>query len=90
MASNFIADEALGFVTDYTNLTPYIKRRIWDMEEDEKVYGEVLEGGAKKVKLNGRELMDIHKYVVWNSVPTQHLRRCVIFVLICHTLFKNK
>ena len=75
MASGYLTDEALGFVTDYTALSPYIKRRIWDMEEDERVYGERVEGGSKKVRLSDRDRADIHKYVIWNSVPTQHLRR---------------
>lgn len=75
MATNYIANIALGFVTDYTTLSAYIKRQMWDMEEDEKMYGKVLEGGIKKIKLNDRELLDIHKYVVWNSVQTQELRK---------------
>ena len=75
MATNYIADDALDFVHDYTTLSLHIRRRMWDMEEDEKIYGGVLEGGQKKIKLNNRELFDIHKYVVWNFVPTQDLLR---------------
>ena len=48
MAINYIADEALGFVSEYTTLTPYIRRRMWDMEDDEKMYGEVLEDVVNK------------------------------------------
>ena len=48
MATGYLADEALGFVTDYTTLSLYIKHRMWDMKDDENNYGEVLEGGIKK------------------------------------------
>ena len=75
MAIAYMAEESLGFVADSTSLSLYIKRRIWDMEEDDKVYGEVLEGVTKRVKLSDRERLDIHKYVNWNSVPTEELRR---------------
>jgi hypothetical protein len=36
MATRYLAEEALSFVTYYTALSPYTKRRIWDMEEDER------------------------------------------------------
>ena len=75
MATNYITNEALGFVSEYTTLTPYIQRRMWDMEDDEKNFGKVLDGGRRKIKLHDRELLDIDKYVVWNSVLTQQLRR---------------
>lgn len=75
MANGYLTDEALGFVTDYTTLSPYIKRRMWDMEDDEKMYGEVLEGAIHNIKLTERERIDIHSYVIWNSVATQDLRR---------------
>ena len=45
MATGHLIGEALGFVTEYTSLSPYIKCRMWDMEEDDTIYGEVLEGG---------------------------------------------
>lgn len=75
MATGYLAEEALGFVTDYTSLSPYIKRRIWDMEEDDKVYGEVLEGGRRNVRLDEHDRLQIHRYVIWNSEPSQNLRR---------------
>ena len=74
MASGYLADESLGFVTDYTNLSPYIKQRMWDMEEDVKNYGESLEGAIKNIRLTNRDRLDIHKDILWNFVPTQDLR----------------
>lgn len=55
MAIGYLADEALGYVIDCTSLSPYIKKQMWDMEEDEKNYGKYLDGGTRKMKLSDRE-----------------------------------
>ena len=47
------------------------------MEEDEKIYGEVLEVAIRSVCLDYEDILQIHKYVLWNSVPTEQLRRYV-------------
>ena len=47
------------------------------MEEDEKMYGEILKGITQKMKLSEKEVADIHKYVVWKCVPT--LQVCLFF-----------
>jgi hypothetical protein len=75
MAKAFVTEESLNYVTDFTILSEHLRRRIWDIEDEDINMIEKLEGARKKVKLTERERSNIHIYVLWNSVPTISLRR---------------
>jgi hypothetical protein len=44
MASGYVLDETLGFVIEYMQMFTQVRRRVWDANEEEGAYGEVLEG----------------------------------------------
>ncbi len=48
MASRYVLDETLGFVTEYMVMFTQVCRRLWDIDEEEGVYGEILEGFGSK------------------------------------------
>jgi len=51
MASRYVLDETLGFVTEYMVMFTQVCRRLWDIDEEEGVYGEILEGFGSKFRL---------------------------------------
>lgn len=51
MALGFIAEESLGFLTEYMAAVQHVKTRIWQTEEDEGVVGEVLQGKGTQIQL---------------------------------------
>lgn len=58
MAKGYVAEEALGFCTEYLNLHQYTKRHIWEAEEEESQRASVVEGGGasttfRRQSLNG-------------------------------------
>ncbi len=67
MASRYVLDETLGFVTEYMQMFTQVRRRLWDANEEEGVYGEVLEGFGFKFRLlpSARDLA--HHYVLTNA-----------------------
>jgi hypothetical protein len=67
MASRYVLDETLGFVTKYMQMFTQVCRRVWDANEEEGVYGEVLEGSRSKFRLlpSTRDLA--HQYVLTNA-----------------------
>jgi hypothetical protein len=52
MAEGYILDETIGFVTEYLQDFCHVRRRTWDANEEEWVYGEVVEGAATKLTLD--------------------------------------
>jgi len=66
MASRYVLDETLGFVTEYMQMFTHVRHRLWDANEEEGVYGEVLEGSGSKFRLlpSARDLA--HHYVLTN------------------------
>jgi hypothetical protein len=51
MASRYVLDETLGFVTEYMQMFTQVCRQVWDANEEERVYGEVLEGFGSNFRL---------------------------------------
>jgi hypothetical protein len=39
MALGYVLDETLGFVTKYMQTFTHVHRRVWDANEEERVYG---------------------------------------------------
>jgi hypothetical protein len=71
LATGYSFEESLGFVTEHLLHYPHIQRRIWDTEEEEMDSGEVLQGCGTVVHgMMEVDLMQLHTYVIMNSVPT--------------------
>jgi hypothetical protein len=66
MAEGYILDETIGFVTEYLQDFRHVRNRIWDADEDEGVYGEVVEGAATKLTLDPVTRDVAHQYVITN------------------------
>ncbi len=67
MASRYVLDETLGFVTEYMQMFTQVRRRLWDANEEERVYGEVLEGSGSKFHLLPLARDLAHHYVLTNA-----------------------
>jgi Domain of unknown function (DUF4218) len=52
MALGYIKDETLGYLTEYMATVQDVQTRVWDIDEDEGVIGEVLEGVSKTIHLS--------------------------------------
>jgi hypothetical protein len=66
MAEGYMVDETIGFVTKYLQNFRHVRQRIWDADEKEGVYGEVLEGAATKLTLDPVTREVAHQYVITN------------------------
>ncbi len=66
MAEGYILDETIGFVTKYLQDFRHVRRRIWDADEEEGVYGEVVEGAVTKLTLDPVARDVAHQYVITN------------------------
>ena len=75
MAKGYVADEALGFCTEYLNLQEHTKRHIWESEEEEGMRASVVQGRGRVFTLSEDELFRAHNYVVMHHGRTTHLRR---------------
>jgi hypothetical protein len=67
MASRYVLDETLGLVTKYMQMFTQVHCRIWDVNEEEGVYGEVLEGSGSKFRLLPSTQDLAHQYVLTNA-----------------------
>jgi hypothetical protein len=67
MALGSVADETLGYLTEYTTLYSTVTTRVWDAEEEKGSYSEVLEGAARQVHLPGVAIKIAHDYVLCNT-----------------------
>ena len=75
MASGYMIDESLGFVTEYFSLFKHTRRRVWDPEEEVRDAGELLVGKPRQRRFTGRELNQVHDYIIRHSVYTAELLR---------------
>jgi hypothetical protein len=66
MAEGYMVDETIGFVTEYLQDFRHVRQRIWDADEEEGVYGEVLEGAATRLTLDPVTREVAHQYVITN------------------------
>jgi hypothetical protein len=66
MAEGYILDKTIGFVTKYLQDFCHVRRNIWDVDEEEGVYGEVMEGAATKLTLDPVARDVAHQYVITN------------------------
>ena len=77
MANGYAAEEALGFCTEYLNLSAYTKRRVWDTEEDKGMNGCSVEGRGRALTVSEAEVARAHNYVVLHDERTAEMRRYV-------------
>lgn len=75
MAKGYVAEEALGFCTEYLNLEQYTKRHIWDADEEESLKASVVEGGGRVSNLSDPEADRAHSYIIMNHACTEEMRR---------------
>ena len=75
MAKGYVAEEALGFCTEYLNLQQYTKRHIWESEEEESMRASVVEGRGRVFNMSEAELVRAHTYVIMHHSCTEDLRR---------------
>jgi hypothetical protein len=67
MALGHIADETLGFLTEYIALYGTVTTRVWDADKEKGSYTEVFEGAARKVRLSATAMKTAHDYVLRNT-----------------------
>ena len=65
----------MGFVTEHMENFPVQARVIWDMEEDPRDSGEVLEGKPVDHRLSDSELLEVHEHIIRHSSYTDDLYR---------------
>ena len=75
MAKGYVAEEALGFCTEYLNLYQYTKRHIWEADEEESLRASVVEGGGRVYNISEAELKRAHTYVIMHHSCTEDMRR---------------
>ena len=75
MANGYAAEEALGFCTEYRNITAYTSRHVWETEEDQGMMGSVVEGRGRVLTLSASEVERVHQYVIGHHASTAGLRR---------------
>jgi hypothetical protein len=75
MAKGYVAEEALGFCTEYLNLEQYTKRHIWESEEEESQRASVVEGAGRVYNISDAELDRAHSYVIMHHGCTEEMRR---------------
>lgn len=63
----YIAEETLGYLTEYMSLYGPVTTRIWDADEEMGSYSEVLEGASRRVKWSAEEINMAHDYVLRNT-----------------------
>ena len=90
MATGYMVDESLGFVTEYFSLYKHTRRRVWDPEEEARDAGELLLGKPRQRRLTTSDLDKVHDYVLRHSVYTTELLRYInvyitTVLLYCHT-----
>lgn len=80
IAKGYMYTEALGYVSEHLSLYPQFPR-VWDMEEDPKNSGEVLQGAMTWRDLSEEERRDIHEFVISNVNDTAALYRYGLQIL---------
>jgi hypothetical protein len=75
MANGYVAEEALGFCTEYLNLFRYTERHVWESEEEESLRASVVEGTGRVVNISEPELDRVHNYVILHHGCTEDMRR---------------
>ncbi len=68
MASRYMYDEALGFITKYLALYPHTRRRIWDANKEEANANEMLNGNGALKMFSIVEMDIIHEHVITKFV----------------------
>ena len=86
MAKGYVAEEALGFCTEYLNLQQYTKRHIWEAAEDESNRASVVEGAGRVLNMSEAELDRAHTYVVSHHGCAADMRRYVCFAVLYLTM----
>lgn len=75
MAEAYYMEETLGFCSEYMERYGATSRRVWDANEEQSMYDEMVEGKGIRRPLS-RTLRDwIHNFVIRNAGTLQYYRR---------------
>ena len=74
MAKGYVAEEALGFCTEYLQLERHIGRHIWDAVGEESKVAAVVEGHGRAFSMSDAELQRVHTYVIGHHAHTKQMR----------------
>jgi hypothetical protein len=67
MAEGYAMDDTLGFCTEYMTRFSGTIRRVWDSEEDQSMYNEVMEGSWQTPPMTLQFRQWAHDFVLENS-----------------------
>lgn len=75
MAEAYYMEETLGFCSEYMERYGATSRRVWDANEEQSMYDEMVEGKGIRRPMS-RTLCDwIHSFVIRNAGTLQYYRR---------------
>jgi hypothetical protein len=67
MAFEYIADETLGYLTEYAILYSTVITRVWDADKEKGSCNKVLQGAARRVNLPEAVMKIAHDDVLFNT-----------------------
>ncbi len=67
IAKGYAMEKSMGLLMEYMQNFTLVSRRVWDVEEEESVSGEVLEGADRSVYLSPTIRDIAHHYVLTNT-----------------------
>jgi hypothetical protein len=68
MAKRYAMEILMGVLIEYLQDFQVVTQRVWDVEEEKAVSGEVLEGANSRINLNLVERNMVHHYVLPNII----------------------
>lgn len=71
MAKGWLVQESLYYVTEYLQTIDPLAPQLWSNNEDSKIFGEVLQGAGKVVKLSPETRDMINTFIIYNSEKMQ-------------------
>lgn len=77
MAEGYRMEETLGFCTEYMTRYEGTSRRVWDKDEDQSMYDEIVEGGSVRRPMSKDVRGWAHFFVLENAAVIEPYRRYV-------------
>lgn len=75
MAEGYAMEDTLGFCMEYMTRYKPTSRRVWDQEEDQSMYDEVVEGGGVRRPMSEELRKWTHSFVLQNAAVLEPYRR---------------
>jgi hypothetical protein len=64
MAKGYFMEDMLGFYTKYLSRYTATRRRVWDANEEQSMYDEVLEGSGERRKMEPQRHQWMQNFVI--------------------------